>query len=341
MNTISNTYVLSDILGEPQPRDAILMRLRKNPSLFSIFERFRAPDQENLLRFLSGEKSLQILYDPFFKYVMDPETHPERLENLLSALLDEDVRIKRVLPREGIQLVDNGSFVIMDILSELSDGRIINVEMQKIGYLFPAERTTCYASDIVMRQYNRVRSQRKEQFTYKDIKDTHVIILMENSSSEFQSAPDHYIHKRVTSYSSGITLPEIVHITYVSLDSFRKAEHNINTELDAWLTFLSRDDAESIIPLVEQYPMFLTCYRDIATFRKKPEELIYMFSEALYILDRNTERLMVDELRAEVEDRDKTISQLSQEMDSISQEKRELMAQLTAYKERYGDLTKK
>ncbi len=42
---------------------------------------------------------------------------------------------------------------------------------------------------------------------------------------------------------------------------------------------------------------FLPLYKEIAEFRKSPEEVIGMYSETLAIMDRNMERLMVDELR--------------------------------------------
>ena len=73
-----------------------------------------------------------------------------------------------------------------------------------------------------------------------------------------------------------------------SLDTFNSMGQNIVTELDAWLTFFSCTDAEHIVRLVQKYPKFLEYYKDIAVFRTKPKELIYMFSEALEILDRNT-----------------------------------------------------
>lgn len=57
--------------------------------------------------------------------------------------------------------------------------------------------------------------------------------------------------------------------------------------MDAWLTFLSSDKPEDIISLVEKYPEFKECYRDIMEFRKRPEELITMFSEALIQIDKN------------------------------------------------------
>lgn len=89
---------------------------------------------------------------------------------------------------------------------------------------------------------------------------------------------------------------------YISLDVFKSVVHNITNKLDAWLTFLSSDKPEDIINLVSAYPAFIDLYHDIAEFRKDPKELIYMYSEALSILDRNTAFYMIDEKQKEIED---------------------------------------
>ena len=89
---------------------------------------------------------------------------------------------------------------------------------------------------------------------------------------------------------------------YISLDVFKSVVHNITNKLDAWLTFLSSDKPEDIINLVSAYPAFIDLYHDIAEFRKDPKELIYMYSEALSILDRNTAFYMIDEKQKEIDD---------------------------------------
>ena len=276
---------------------------------------------------------------------MDPFVHQDRIESLISAFMEEPVSIKQILPVTGTQMVDNGSFVIMDILVELLDHRIIDVEMQKVGYQFPAQRTSCYAADIIMRQYNRVRAAKGKSFSYRDIQQTCLFIFMEHSSREFLSATDQFLHHRDISYSSGICLPETVDITYISLDTFRSTVQNIDTEVMAWLTFLSKDDPESVIALIERYPHFLSCYQDIAAFRQNPEELINMFSEALYILDKNTERLMVDELRAEVEARKSENEALKSENQSLESKNQSLESKnqslnekLSIYEKMFGAL---
>lgn len=85
-------------------------------------------------------------------------------------------------------------------------------------------------------------------------------------------------------------------LIYISLDTFREVGHNIDNNLEAWLTFLSSSEPEDIIRLVEKYPEFQECYNGIAIFRKKPEELMNMFSEALIQIDKNTAKYTLEEM---------------------------------------------
>ena len=75
-----------------------------------------------------------------------------------------------------------------------------------------------------------------------------------------------------------------------------------------------------MVQFVNQYPEFLPYYQDIITFRKKPEELIHMFSDALREMDRNTERYMVEELNKQVEDLKVELNTTIAEKDTIIQE---------------------
>ena len=274
-----------------------------------VFYRLPIREQEKLLDFIQGVRGLKITYDAFFKHVMNPDAHPERLESVLSAVLEQEVSVYRVLPLEGVRMADSGSFVIMDIAVELDGGAMVNVEIQKIGYLFPGERASCYLSDFVMHQYNRVRDERKERFSFRDLKPVILIVIMEDSPSPFLEVFPQYIHRERITYDSGAKVRSLFQTIYISLDTFHKAGHNINTKLEAWLEFLSTDNPADIVRLAGAYPEFLPCYRDIVEFRKNPKELIYMYSEALAVLDRNTENYMCEELKKENEQLRSAVSQ--------------------------------
>ena len=319
---------IEQIFGKSCSREEALNALKQHPDSYAVFSSFRPEHQNTILSFLQGKCSLDITLDKFFLYVLNPDTHRDRLESLLSSFLGQPVTIKAILPREGVQLAERGSLVIMDIIVELCDGSTVDVEMQKVGYHFPGQRSDCYTADMIMRQYNRVRSERNDEFSYKDLKPVHLFILMEKSPKEFHEFPDKYIHERRISYSSGLELPSLSHITYISLDTFNSMGQNISTELDAWLTFFSCPDPEHIVSLVQKYPKFLEYYKDIAVFRTQPKELIYMFSEALEILDRNTANYMIDELAQEVKEAklelDSTMSQLNDTKSELTSAKSEL-----------------
>ena len=190
----------------------------------------------------------------------------------------------------------------MDIIVELADGSITDIEMQKIGYLFPGERSSCYISDFIMRQYNRIKNQKGKHFTYRDMKPVYLIVLMEKSSSEFKEVSPHFMHREQISYDSHVNIKSLSNILYVSLDTFHKVSQNIDTKLQAWLTFLSSAEPTDILKLVSAYPEFKEYYKDIVEFRTKPKELISMYSEALAILDHNTELYMISELQNTVKE---------------------------------------
>ena len=95
----------------------------------------------------------------------------------------------------------------------------------------------------------------------------------------------------------------------ISLDPFRSVVQNIDTEQKAWLSFLTADDPDEIVRLVNAYPEFLPCYRDIISFRRRPKDLITTFSDALREMDRNTKVYMVEQLAKEVQEKDHALAE--------------------------------
>lgn len=314
---------LSDILGEELTQEDAVALISQDFETYQTYLTFPEDVQQNILAFIRGQRGLPITYDSFFKKIMDPGRNPERLEHFLSAILGQEIHIHSILPREGTKLSNDGSLVIMDIVVQGNDGAIINVEMQKIGYLFPGERTSCYASDFIMRQYNKIKNERREKFTFKDMKPVYIIVLMESSSANFKEVSPIYIHREQTSYDSGAIVTSLSQIIYVSLDTFHSVVQTIDSSLDAWLTFLSSDKPADIIRLVTAYPEFEACYRDIISFRKRPEVLINMYSEALAILDRNTTLYMCEEMKKELEENKSVIA----ELDAVIAEKESVLAE--------------
>ena len=293
---------LAAILGATLTREEALLVLQKEKEAYHRFLEFPLEHQEKVLEFVQGIRGLPILYDSFFKAIFNPNTTPERLERFLSSLMEQQIHIIQVIPREGSQMVDKGSFVIMDILVQTENGTSIHVEMQKHGYEFTGERSTCYMSDLVMRQYTQVKAEKKTKFSFKDLKPVYLIVLMEHSTRNFKRVSPNYIHRVHYTCDTGANINFLANYTYVSLDTFHSVRQNISSYLDAWFTFLSSDAPEDILNLIEAYPEFKEYYHDIALFRKNPKELMNMYSEALIQMDKNTANYMIEEMQKEVEE---------------------------------------
>ena len=294
---------LKDYFPIIRKKEEIRQEIEENPKLHNKFDEWNREQQEMFLDFCSGVKGAKILYDSFFKEIMNPEYAPERLNELLSLLLGEKVVIKEVLPNDSVRIADETSLVILDIVVELKDGSIANVEVQKIGYMFHGERAACYSSDLLLRQYKRVRSRLGKNFSYKNIKTVYTIVLFESSPKVFSDYPNTYIHKFKQISDTGIEIDLLQRYIFIPLDIFINMLHNkgINNKLDAWLTFLSSDAPDDMIALIDKYPDFKKMYDEVYTMCLNTEKVMNMFSKELAELDRNTVQYMIDEMQDEID----------------------------------------
>ena len=310
-------------------------------STFFCWEKER---QEEFLDFCCGNRGVKVLYDTFFKIVFNPDSGKDNLIRLISVMIGRPVKEIMVLPAAS-QMGGDRSLVIMDIVVQTEDGSIINVEVQKHGYMFPGERAACYSADLLLRQYQRVRREASERlsearkkgkktadmFSYRDIRPVITIVFMESSTAEFHKFPDRYVHTITGQSDTGLRLNVLQQYIFVPLDIFKEnmKKYGIRSEQDAWAAFLSSDSPEVICTLIEQYPeQFLDLYRKLSGICQNTEGVMNMFSEELAILDRNTVILMQEEMKKEIElqkaeiERNKVV--LEQNKAELEQNKAEL-----------------
>ncbi len=311
------TNLLKSYFPMIQSREEILQRIYSNPRMQQLFESWTVLQQKEFLDFCSGARGIKVLYDSFFKEVMNPEYDPARLESFLTALLNRKVRIKEVLPNDSTRLSDESSLLITDIIVELEDGSLANIEVQKIGYAFPGARCACYSSDMLLRQYKRVRQRSidpvtgRDTFSYRNISKVYLIVLYEKSPDELKKCPDHWIHRSKVSFDSGLSMDLLQDYIFISLDIFRSKMHNkkVTTLLEAWMIFLSIDDPDEIIQLITSFPQFKPMYETLYQMCRNVENIMGFFSEELREMDRNTVRYMIDELQKEVDVQNATIAE--------------------------------
>ena len=323
-------------------REELMEVIEKNERLKFMFNRWEEERQREFLDFCTGVKGIKVLYDPFVKEALNPEYDPNNLEQLLSILLKRKVKIKQILPNDSTRIADEGALIVTDIIVELEDGSIANVEIQKIGYLFPGQRSACYSADMLLRQYKRVRNQQKKKFSYYQIKNVFLIVLYENSPKEFKKYPQEYIHHSKQVFDTGLELEMLQEYVMIPLDIFHEAMQNklIETLLEAWLMFLSSDNPERIIELIGKYPKFKTLYETLYRMCQNVEGVMGFFSEELKIMDRNLAAYMVEEQQKELEENKKLIEESRKEVEEAKKEAEESKRKLQEKEEEIEILIK-
>ena len=302
-------------------RKEVLKDICMHPDCLRQFELWSQEKKEEFLDFCTGARGIKMVYDSFFKEIMSPEVHPERLESLLTLLLKRKVIIRQILPNDSVRIADENTLLITDIIVELDDGSLANVEIQKIGYAFPGQRCACYSADSLLRQYKRVKSRRNKKFTYQDIKTVYTIVFFEKSTSEFH-AVDEYIHYSKQVFNSGLELNMLQEYVLIPLDIYKENNHNktIDNELDAWLTFFSEDSPDRIIELIEKYPAFKEIYEEVYEMCRNIEGVMDMFSEELLELDRNTVQYMIEEQQEQLDAMKKEAEKARKELEGIKKQ---------------------
>lgn len=303
-------------------REEVMEEINTKENLREKFYGWQEEQRKEFLDFCTGVRGVKVLYDFFAKELLNPETAPERLNELLSLLLKQNIRILKVLPNDSTRIADEGSLVITDIVVELEDGSLANIEIQKIGYNFPGQRSACYSSDLLLRQYKRVKSRKKKKFSYKDIKSVYTIVLFEKSTWEFHQYPEIYLHYFEQKSDSGLEVELLQKYLFVPLDIFRAKQRNndIKNKLDAWLAFLCMDDPEMVLKIIDKYPEFKSLYEQAYDICRNVEKVMGMFSKELYELDRNTVQYMIDEMQEEINERKRAMDELLRKLTEKQEE---------------------
>lgn len=106
---------------------------------------------------------------------------------------------------------------------------------------------------------------------------------------------------------------------FLPLDIFRKNQLNkdIRNKLDAWLCFLSTDDPEIIVRLIESYPEFRPMYEEVYELCHDTEKVMNMFSKELQELDRNTVQYMIDEMQETIDKQKEELEMLKREIEEL------------------------
>ncbi len=323
-----------DCFMTPQSKKELEAILREDTLLFMKYQLLEERWKKRFCDYFAGTKTLPFTYDPFFKRIFNPEIYPERLSRFISSILGEEVKVVKILPQEEV-MIDGGALLIMDILVQLADGSLTNIEIQKIPYKFAGERMSCYSSDLLLRQYSKIKANSSNPFDYRSLKKVYTIVIFEKSSETFHKTEMNYVHKGKVIFDTGLKMNMLQEYCLISLDVFRKIKYTKGveiSELNGWLSFLAIDNVNEAETLLNDYPWLEEVYRDVAQHLCNPKEVLGMFSEALKIMDQNTVQYMFEEKDKEIAEKDAKIAEKEAELTEKEAELTEKEAELEHYK---------
>ena len=108
-------------------------------------------------------------------------------------------------------------------------------------------------------------------------------------------------------------------------------------DLHAWLSLLTTENLADAERNIARYPWLESIYQEIALLRRNPEEVIGMWSEALRILDENSLKYYVEELKEELDKEKQRTQEMSTEYDAALKALHEKDAEIAALKEQLAN----
>jgi hypothetical protein len=339
-------------------------KLKEDPLAYSRYVMMDDDWKQKFVDFCMGKKTLPLLYDNSFKLVFNTDIHADRLGDFISQIIGRNVEVLVVLPIEE-SFMAGDKIVIMDIIVRLDDGSIANVEIHKNPYTFAGERVSCYSSDLLLRQYSQLKSKKGKNFKYNDLKQVYTIVIYEKTTKEFHQHKPAYIHHGEMTFDTGLKLNMLQHSYLIALDTFRECGYDMSqkgtqrelgklavtcsqpvseanfewaafpcdnledkSRLTGWLSLLVTEDIDDAIKNVERFPWLEEIYSEIAELRGRPGEVVSMYSNWIMELDNNSIQFIVDEQKAEIEERKRLMEEqktLMEEQQVEIEERKALM----------------
>ena len=313
-------------------KNEVLLTLSNSPEALTMYRKLPSTIKEEFIDICTGKRGIPLHYDVFFKAIFSPDKHPIRLGRLLSQILGERVEVISSMSNEGSKISDRGSFVIMDIVVRLSNGEIVNLEIQKVGYLFPVKRFDCYCADLIMREYSRLREKHCKDFSYDMLPKVISIAMFETTPNELATDYSTYIQHGQMKTDMGKVLNSVPEHYYIFLDNFSYAMHNkpIQTELEAWLMLINTVSIERINELIKFDSKFADIYTELFGMIVKPEELLSMYNNIFLDADKCEEQLMLDMMKNEIKEKSTKLDQMGNQLSQMNSKLQNIGSELQA-----------
>lgn len=186
--------------------EEFLAEVNSTKALLTGWNKLPEAGKEKIRQYYEGEKLPPFTSDPIFKFIFNPDTHPERLSELLSLLIGIPCKVVKTLSLDNIPLSVYSKKIILDILVELETNELVNVEIQRVVSDFSAKRAAILSSSLLTRQYSIFKEQNKAEMDFEKIQKVYTVVFFEENIPEFRNCTDQYIHRGKQVFDTGVEL---------------------------------------------------------------------------------------------------------------------------------------
>jgi predicted transposase/invertase (TIGR01784 family) len=246
-----------------------------------------------------GDKLPPLSSDVIAKKIFNPDEHPERIQFLLREISkDEGIVVESAAKQEGYTQSNTSKNVIFDVASWLRDGRIADLEFQKVPQDYIMARTEIYSANMLMIQYSVKDGEPKSHMNYANAKGTLLIVLMVKTPQTFEEKcknTEKYIHRFYTRTSdTGVVYTSIASEIYVQLDKcleqFKKGYNaesadRLPDELQTWLSMIADINDEDLKESIDTNPVLKEIKKEVSYLSQDKEVQAMLLEEKFAISD--------------------------------------------------------
>ena len=184
------------------------------------------------------KNKLTMKNDIMFKLFFSKKENEKFLKSFLSAILGEEVKIKRVVHDARLeQLTREQKYGILDLEVELENGEYINIEMQLKNNKNMEEITTFYAAKKITEQMVKGKQ-------YKDLNKVIIISILDYN---LINLPEYITRTiRVADKNREYEINNKVEFYYIELKKFREENPDMKEPINQWLSFIDMEKGDRL-----------------------------------------------------------------------------------------------
>lgn len=229
---------------------------------------------------MSNENILTPNNDVVFKRLFGQIGNERLIKDLLEAILD--IQIESVELGKEVELTPEkieDKIGVLDVRVHISDGTIVDVEMQNYNKNNIEKRMTFYVSRLYTEGI-------KESEQYNVLKKTIGIAIL--NFDYFKDIEDYHTKWKMTEQKHKNKTLEEQEIHFIELPKFMKTEKNVDRKLDQWLLFLENNEKGLIEMAKEKNEVIKEAAEKYEYLTGDEEVQRLAFLKMKYELDRNS-----------------------------------------------------